>query len=95
MRTRRETVEHPFGTLKMRMGATIRRRSMRRERAHGPVLILSHRKIRTDTVLLHRVGDDVLGEASRRAGCLKDDKAPTDSVEALPTAPKSIFSRVI
>ena len=22
MRTRRETVEHPFGTLKMRMGAT-------------------------------------------------------------------------
>ena len=77
MRTRRETVEHPFGTLKMRMGADWRR-SMRRERAHGPVLILSHRKIRTDTVLLHRVGDDVLGEASRRAGCLKDDKAPTE-----------------
>ena len=25
MRQRRETVEHPFGTLKMRMGATRRR----------------------------------------------------------------------
>jgi transposase len=25
MRVRRQTVEHPFGTLKMRMGATMRR----------------------------------------------------------------------
>jgi hypothetical protein len=38
MRTRRETVEHPFGTIKMRMGAThfvmkTRRRSPRRWRS--------------------------------------------------------------
>ena len=38
MRQRRETVEHPFGTIKARMGDTLPPKSSRRDGALGPCL---------------------------------------------------------